>query len=217
MISSSDSCSDNDDSSLTSSSCLSDSDGEINLTKWTVTPTANRDPFQFIGNPKTRVKEAQTPVEFWNHIFPENLVQLILFETNRYAESICNSSNVRQRYSRINKWEPTNAEEFNIFIALLILQGIIRKPELEMYFTTDELLTTPVFNKIMIADRFQILLKMLHFETNQGADNKLKKILPVIDALRSSFKSLYKPGRFLNVDESLHLYKGRLSWKQWRI
>ena len=80
-----------------------------------------------------------------------------------------------------------------------------------MYFSTDELLSTPIFNKIMTADRFQILLKMLHFESDQGLDNKLKKIWPVIEVLRSSFKRLYKPGRFLDVDESLHMYKGRLS------
>ncbi|CAF1542567.1 unnamed protein product [Adineta ricciae] len=84
-----------------------------------------------------------------------------------------------------------------------------------MYFTTDELLATPIFNKIMTAGRFQILLKMLHFETNQDVNNKLKKISPVVEALRPSFKRLYKPRRFLNVDESLHLYKGRLSWKQY--
>jgi hypothetical protein len=103
MTSSTDSCSDNDDSSLTSSSCLSDTDDEIDLTKWTVTTMVNRDPFQFIGNCETQVKGAQTPIEFWNHIFPENSVQLVVFETNRYAEGICNSSNVRQWYSRINR------------------------------------------------------------------------------------------------------------------
>ena len=59
-----------------------------------------------------------------------------------------------------------------------------------MYFSTNELLATPIFNKIMTANRFQILLKMLHFETDQGPDNKLKKIWPVIEALRSSFKRL---------------------------
>ncbi|CAF1325070.1 unnamed protein product [Adineta steineri] len=219
MISSNDSYSESDsDDSLLSSSSSSpdiDTDEEIDVTKWTTTPTVNRDPFVFVGNREIRVEDAQTRIEFWNYIFPTNLVQSIVYETNCYAESICNNSNVRQRFSRLNKWEPTNTEEFNVFIALLILQGIIRKPELRMYFTTDELLATPIFSKIITADRFQILLRMLHFENDQGPDNSLKKIWPVVEALRNSFKKLYRPGRFLNVDESLHLYKGRLSWKQY--
>ena len=49
MASSSDSYNDTDDSLSTSSSFLSDIDDEIDLTKWTVTPTVNRDPFQFVG------------------------------------------------------------------------------------------------------------------------------------------------------------------------
>ena len=133
---------------------------------------------------------------------------MIVYETNRYAEDVCNKSNVRQQYSRINKWKPTNSEEFNVFIALLILQGIIRKPDLQMYFTTDELLSTSIFNKIITADRFQILLRMLHFENNQSSDSSLKKIWPVIEILRSSFKRLYRPGRFLNVDESFAPVQG---------
>ncbi|CAF4489514.1 unnamed protein product, partial [Didymodactylos carnosus] len=167
--------SDTDDSLSTSSSSLSDTDDEIDLTKWTVTPTVNRDPFQFVGSREVQVKGVQTPIGFWNYIFPRDLVQTIVYETNRYAENVYKNSNPRQQCSCINKWVATNIDEFNAFIALLILQGIIRKPELQMYFSTDELLATSIFNKIMTADRFQILLKMLHFETDHDPDNKLKR------------------------------------------
>jgi hypothetical protein len=68
----------------------------------------------------------------------------------------------------------------NVFIALLILKGIVKKPKIEMYFATDELLATPIFNKIITANRFQILLKMLYFETDQAPDTALKKIWPVV-------------------------------------
>ncbi|CAF3703066.1 unnamed protein product [Rotaria sp. Silwood1] len=200
MISSDDSNSGNDSGSknsfLTSSSSSFDNDDKIDVTKWTVTPTVNRDPFQFVDNRETLVNDAQTPIEFWNYIFPENLVEFIVSETNRYAENICNNSNSRQQYSRITKWESTNIEEFNVVIVLLILQGMIKKPDIQMYFTTDELLATPIFNKIINANGFQILLKILHFETDVDPDTTLKKIWPVIEALRSSFRRLYKPGRF---------------------
>ncbi|CAF3703081.1 unnamed protein product [Rotaria sp. Silwood1] len=176
MTSSSNSFNDSDDSSLTSFSSSSDIDDEIDLNKWTIAPVVNKDPFQFVGSREIRVEGAQTPIEFWNCILPRNLLQIIVYETNLYAENICSNSNPRQRYSRINKWEPTNIGEMNVFVALVILQGIIRKPKLEMYFTTDELLATPIFNKIITADRIQLLLKMSHFETDQGPDTALKKI-----------------------------------------
>ncbi|CAF1521639.1 unnamed protein product [Adineta ricciae] len=208
MNSSTDSYSDSDDSLLAYSTSSSETDDEIDVTKWTTTPTINRDPFQLVGNREVLVEKAQSPIDFWNHVFPQHLVQIIVHETNQYAENICNEPHSRR--SRVNQWERTSIEEFNVFLSLLILQEIIKKPELQMYFTTDELLATPIFNKIMTVDRFQLLLKMLHFQTDQDSDNTLKKIVPVVEILRSSFKRLYRPGRVLNVDESLHLYKGRL-------
>ena len=88
MISSNDSYSDTDNSSSTSNSSISDTDDEIDSTKWTVTPTVNRDPFQFVSNREVLVKGAQTPIEYWNYIFPKDLVQTIVYETNRYAENV---------------------------------------------------------------------------------------------------------------------------------
>jgi hypothetical protein len=139
-----------------------DTADEIDISKWTSFPTAKRDPFHFSGNREAQAYGAQTPIEFWNYIFPRDLVQKIAYEKNRYGETMCNTSNPRQQYSRINKWQPTSIEEFNIFLAILILQGIIRKPELQMYFTTDELLATRIFSKILAADRLLMLLKMLN-------------------------------------------------------
>jgi hypothetical protein len=46
----------------------------------------NRDPFQFVGSREVQVKGAQTPIDFWNYIFPRNFVQTIVYETNRCAE-----------------------------------------------------------------------------------------------------------------------------------
>lgn len=125
--------SDSDDSLLTSSSCSSVTDDEIDLTEWTQSPTINRDPFPFVSSREIPVEGAQTPIAFWTYIFPRNLAGLIVYETNRYAENKCNHSNPRRRYTRINKWEPTNIEEIHVFIALLILQGIIKQPDLQMY------------------------------------------------------------------------------------
>ncbi|CAF4596301.1 unnamed protein product [Rotaria sp. Silwood2] len=114
MTSSNDSYSNSDDSLLTSISSSSDDDDEIDPTKWTTAPTVNRNPFPFVGNCEVRIIDAQTPIDYWNYIFPKNFIEMIVYETNRYAENICN--NPRRQYSRINKWEPTNIEELNFFM-----------------------------------------------------------------------------------------------------
>ena len=79
-----------------SSSSLADNDDEIDLNQWTVTLIVNRDPFQFVGSREAQVRGAHTPIEFWNYIFPKDLMQTIVYETNHYAEYVCNNSNPRQ-------------------------------------------------------------------------------------------------------------------------
>ena len=106
--------SNNEDSLLTSTSSSSDSDGEININNWTVHPTVNRDPFQFVDNSKVQVNDARIPIEFWNYIFPMILVESIVHETNCYAEKIYNNFSVRHHYSRIRQWEST-IQRFHCF------------------------------------------------------------------------------------------------------
>ena len=62
MIWSNDAHSDTDHSLSTSSSSLVDTDNEIDLTKWTTTPTVSGDPFRFVGSREVQVKGAEIPI-----------------------------------------------------------------------------------------------------------------------------------------------------------
>lgn len=137
------------------SSPSSDTDDEIGLHKWIADPTVNRYPCQFVGNREVRVAEGQSTIGFWYYVFPKNLVQIIVYETNHYAESICN--NPHPRHSRVNPWKATSIEKFNVFIGLLMLHEIIKTLEVQMFFTTDKLLATSIFNKINTFERNVIM------------------------------------------------------------
>ena len=52
------------------------------------------------------------------------------------------------------------------FLDLLLVTGIVGKPNLKMYWLTEQLLSTPVFSKIMKCDRLLLILKFLHFNNN---------------------------------------------------
>lgn len=109
------------------------------------------------------------------------------------------------------------------FIAIILLMGIIHKPSIDMYWVTDELLCTPVFSKIMTRNRFQLILKFLHFNNNEDPNfdpqnedrDRLHKVRPLIEMLRERCYAVYYPGQNLSVDESLVLFKGCLKFKQY--
>ena len=61
---------------------------------------------------------------------------------------------------------PVTTNEMKKFLGLKFLTGIVRKLNLKMYWLTEQLLSTPVFFKIMKRDRFLLILKFLYFNNN---------------------------------------------------
>lgn len=159
-------------------------------------------------------------LQFIEIFFDDNLIEMIASETNKYADKSIRNSNLR-RYSRARKWEPTTKNEIKVFLALNILQGVVKKPEIEQYWSKRHSTSTPFFSKIMSYRRFQIIYSYLHFFDDANFDPKthecpkLQKIWPVIKHLNKLYQEIITPERDVTIDESLMLFKGRLHWKQY--
>ena len=101
------------------------------------------------------------------------------------------------------------------------MPGIVKKPEISQYWSTNAIIKSPYFNEVMSRNRFQAILEFLHFNDNSQYDvndphrDKLFKIRPVVEDLVQKFKTVYTPERNVAIDEELLLWKGRLGFKQY--
>ena len=103
------------------------------------------------------------------------LTQQIVSCSNKYAESR-RENTVRTPHSR--KWgDPITVSEMLTFLALVMLQGIVKKRKLSDYWETDELTETPAFGRIMSRNRFQYILSSLHFFDTSAAANRDPNII----------------------------------------
>lgn len=160
--------------------------------------------------------------DFLNLYLTDTIIELVVRETNRYAEQFIteNEANLKE-HSNVKSWEKTTVNEIKTYLAMLVLMGIVYKARTPMYWSTDTILETPIFAKIMQRNRFQLLTKFIHFADNDRFDpndpnrDRLYKIKEVCDLFRQQWKTVYSPGRYLSVDESLVLFKGRLAFKQY--
>jgi len=126
-------------------------------------------------------------------------------------------------HARIRKWKDTDAAEIRVFLAIMVYMGIIRKPDARMFWTTNPLLATPFVRDVMSVNRFSLLERCLHFADNtvpplptaSDTEKILWKINPFLEPLISNFSAVYTPDRFIAVDESLMLWKGKLGIKQY--
>ena len=113
--------------------------------------------------------------------------------------------------------------ELKKLVDLVILMGLIHKPSLPDYWSSDNMYWTPIFSKSTICDRFYLILKFLHFNNNNDPAydandenrDRLHKLRPFLEMARDQCKQVYQPGEYLSIDESLVLFKGRLHFKQY--
>lgn len=179
--------------------------------------------FEFKGSPGVTitVSSPPQPVELFEAYFDDELIDVIVVETNRYASQLLNSSNLSQ-HSRFKKWSALTREEPRVSLSLLLLQGIVQKPNERMYWSRNRLIETTAFGEIMPRNRFQLIMRMLHFVDNATIEileghpqPHLRKIWPVYQELLTKYRTLYVLERDVSVDESLLLFRGRLSSKQY--
>ena len=152
------------------------------------------------------------------------------FITDELIETLVNFTNIRaalylrtetlKPHSRFRSWTDCSFAEMMKFVGLVLLMGIIKKPQLTDYWSTDDLLCTPFFHSefSLTRDRFLLILHFVRFANyeNLGSEeNCLRKIQPFVDIILSICSNVYKPSQNVTVDESLLLYKGRLYFKQY--
>ena len=124
-----------------------------------------------------------------------------------------------KKRSRENSWQPITPNDIHdCIIAVLIYRGLIWRPTIHMYYTKNILFSTQGVPAIMPQQKFILIEKYLHFVDNTTLTPELgrrAKIAPVFDYFVDKFHCNYIPERDVSIDESLLLWKGRLSWKQY--
>jgi len=180
-----------------------------------------REVFSGLCGPQMNAQGMTDIVGIFELFFSEDIVVKIAEETNRYAQQYKDSKgNIFPKRSRVHEWVPVTEKEIYVVISIFMLMGIIQKPTLRLYFARNQLVATPIFGSIISLDRFESICRFLHFTDNTTIDTyqgppKLFKIHLIIAHLNSKFQALYLPSQNISVDESLTLWKGRLSFKQY--
>jgi hypothetical protein len=177
--------------------------------------------FSANSGPQNSAVNIQDTVSVFLLFFSRDIVLKIVVETNRYAEQFINSRGSLFTFrSPVRQWRPVMENEIYVVLGLFLLMGIIQKPTLQTYFSRRRILITPGFGEVISRDRFELIMKFLHFSDNTNKANyedpaKLYKIFPVLSHLNYKFQKLYLPGQNISVDEYLTLWKGRLSFKRY--
>ena len=102
---------------------------------------------------KVNVQDTEDPISFFELYFDDALINLIVQQTNLYAQQVIAEKDGRlKKRSRMKEWKETDADEIKLYLAMLLLQGIVRKPKETLYFSKKSSLNTPFFKRIFSCD-----------------------------------------------------------------
>ena len=177
----------------------------------------------FTGTPGIKVPLPNNPStgDFLNLFLTDEFFDILVEQTNLYAIQYKRNNPNLPPHSRANEWFDTTRVEMKQCIALSLLMGIVRKPEIAQYWSTNPLLKGSIFNSVMPRNRFQSILQFLHFADNSQFDpndpdrDRLYKVRPVVEYLVNKFRTVYIPEDRISIDKELLLWKGNLAFKQY--
>ena len=161
-------------------------------------------PFNETEGCNCQMNNNSTCLDFLELYLTDEMIELTLTETNRHAGQYLDS-NLKNTY--LDEWQLVTNPEIKTFIGIVLLMGIIYKLQLPMYWSTDTLYNTPIFSEMINRNRFYLILKFFHFNNNEDTNynpndenrDRLHKVHPFIDLMRTQFSETYYPGKNLKV------------------
>ncbi|KAI8440905.1 hypothetical protein MSG28_009203 [Choristoneura fumiferana] len=175
---------------------------------------------QYTRDPGPRIP-TENILDIFNAIWDLTIISLIVEQTNLYAwQTIAKMSELGALPKYLDLWVDTTVEEIRRLFSIMIYMSLNHRARLSEYWSTGTL-GMPDFRKLMSKNRFQLLMRFLHFSDNDdvltglsGYQKKITKIAPILNHMNKKFAEICIPQRELSLDESLLLWKGRLSWEQ---
>lgn len=136
---------------------------------------------------------------------------MIVTQTNLYAEQ-----------ERIKNWSPVDKAEIRAFLGIFIIMGYHIPPQIDLYWSTDPGFRVNEVADVMTVKRFKKILQALHLNKNREEPergspdfDKLYKLRPLISLLNDAFQNNATNSSSQSIDESMILFKGRFSLKQY--
>ena len=173
-------------------------------------------PFDKPTGPVNFLPAEASAIDSFLQVFPEDLLELIVAETNRNADQ-------KQARNGVDKeWTAVNKDDIKAYLAIRFVQGIKSLPSERHYWSKNDILNVPKVQKIMPRNRYDKINHYLHFNDPNTAlprehddQDKLHHIRPLINRLSQTFLAEYMPNCQNAIDEGLVKFKGRLGFKQY--
>ncbi len=110
---------------------------------------------------------------------------------------------------RLKRWHAVQAGDVKVFFAFHVAMGLMHKPALKNYWSSDPVTQMPFFGEYMSLNSFELISQKLHFDNDsqnpppgQPGHDPLAKIRHIVLMLQTSFRSALAPNCAPGLDEA---------------
>ena len=158
------------------------------------------------------LNENSSPLEIFEYFWDHEMVSDIADQTNIYVDQIKET-----RPNAMKDWKVLTIDVLWRFFGLHLLMGLVKKPTIKDYWTTNPLLKTPIFGQMLSRNVFENIMRGLHFANNVNPHptDRFWKLGKTCTSLLEKYEKMLNPGEIVCIYESLLKFKGKLSFKQY--
>ena len=122
--------------------------------------------FPFVENTglKTVVHKNNAPFFFFKLLVSDEFLSELVQRLNDYALQVINSSRPLHCKSVLNKWKEVTLLEMKKFFGLVFHMGLVAMPSYCAYWSRSRLNKNDMFPSVMSRERFQSIMRLLHFD-----------------------------------------------------
>ena len=159
----------------------------------------------------------QQASEYFSLFYDTEVLDLIVTETNRYAEQYLQSNPLLAASNYYQNWTPCTRAKLKCYLALIMHMGIVQLPRLSDHWSKSYHYACLLCPSVMTKNEFFCLHGFIHFVNNRTAnlEDKLYKIQDLLNLLIVRFKRYMTLPRDITLDERMVRYTGRLSFLQY--
>ena len=147
-------------------------------------------PFTEPSGQTSGVAEDRTAIAFFYSMFPEDLIEHMVTETNRYVRESIAAKPDPEWFDTMHK----------AFLGFHVLFGINQLPAIRLYWSNDPLIRVLAVQKVMSRNRFDKLSKYFHLNNNANQlpredvnYDKLFKVQPLLDRVIECCQTELRP------------------------
>lgn len=112
-------------------------------------PTLRPPPFTGLKKVNANIPDNDTFLDYFSLFLTDDVVDLLVLETNRYAADFLLKNPDLKEHSRFKNWVVTSNAEMKTFIGCVIAMGLLDQIDLQDYWSKDEVLSTPFFASVI--------------------------------------------------------------------